>query len=321
MKIYAERNLMFSNYLRVQLVCNHLAKEEDIEIEYFYFTDEMSGFQPGKAFQADVILFQNPRLMLKAPSGLNYIWDLDDVMDAEEATDDPRILRASMDIAFSKTRKVIWGNEAIKKHYGDRFKGESMVMDDFLDPCTHKAVNKKSKRIKIGYIGTNYYVEEVRQLIPIMKSLMEKYDVDCGILGVDDLKEDIIEAGIEFIPYNNNYDNFNQYLADQGFTIGIVWYDQSKEINIPKTHLKFSEFSWLGIPTVSSRFITGDYVGEQTILCGNLQELEIGLMGMIESKKMRGWFSVEAELFAKDNFSLHKRLPIYINFFKEKDVL
>jgi hypothetical protein len=286
--------------------------------EIKFFTKET--FSPAEALWSDIVYFQSPELAVKFPRGPKYIWDLNDYLESTEVTEfeEIKLLVLTMQISFKKSHGVIFSSKKLAKHYKNWFQGRSIVMDDYIDPCTHKATNQNSEHqyLRVGYFGTDYYKKETLDLIKMMTDL--KTPCYFSVMGVSNCQKEIEAAGFKYIPYNNDYGSFNQYLASQGFDIGIVWYDKNKEINISKTHLKWSEWSWLGIPTVSSRFVVEEFViGSFTKFADNEVEFRQQMRGLIKDKQERLELGERAKIYAENHSNLHDRIKIYVEFFEK----
>jgi hypothetical protein len=256
------------------------------------------------------------------PKGPKYVWDLDDYLESSEATtsEEMPLLIASMQVAFKKADLVIFGSEKLAQHYKSWYNGKSEVMEDYIDPCTHRSENKWSDRKipKVGYFGNDYYKKEVQDLLPSMKRFVSDGKCTFAVIGVENMRDEIEAAGCQYIPYNNNYAGFNKYLASFGFDVGIVWYDKDKEVNIAKTHLKWSEWSWLGIPTVSSRFVVEDFVlGSFTCFADNIDDIRKKLGYLLIHKDECLELGKWAQQYAQTKFSLHDRVSIYTKLFEE----
>jgi len=278
-----------------------------------YFTE----FNPQVALENDIVYFQSYWLYRYFVPGPKYVWDLDDVIESKECnTQESRAERITeVGRCFNSVDFVIFGSELLKEHYKDWHKGKSTVMIDYIDPCDHLAENNRvdDKKIRIGFHGTDYYIPEVEDLLPIVKRLKKKHPIEFTVIGVRGARDKILEVGehITHIPY----DQFPYGLASLGLDIGIAYYQKEKEVNLPKNHLKFSEYAWLGIPCVASEWILGQFVPKACYVPFiDLKGLEGGLERLILDKDRRLLGQI-AKKYAENNFSLHKIIDKYIKIF------
>jgi len=308
MLIVIERNKFYSNYLRCQLIGKHLP----FEVEFF---DE---FDPEQAKRADIVLFQSFYLYKSFVHGPKYVWDLDDLIENDELYSEDKIKELEIELqkCFVWCDGVIFGSDRLYDHYKKWYTGEYMIMDDYIDPCDHEAVNKPKEdgKIRIGFMGSGMYKQEVEELIPIMQELKKKYPIEFIVIGVNKAGDKLKEAGFKLVPFNKNYDEFQYLLTNEGLDIGII-YQKPRDVMIAKNYLKFAEFSWFGIPVVATERITGRYV-PQTLYrpFDTLKECYRQLEGLILDKD-RARLGKNARKFVKVNFSLHDRVKTYENFF------
>jgi len=304
LKIYAEKNEYYSNYLRVQLLCKHLP------YEVTYFTE----FNPNVALENDIVYFQSYWLYRYFVPGPKYVWDLDDVIESKECNTERSRAYREIEVGrcFKSVDFVIFGSELLKEHYKDWYKCKSTVMIDYIDPCDHEATNQKINdgKIRIGFHGTDYYDVEINDLLPVMQKLKEKYPIEFIVIGVNTAHNEIEEAGFTHIR-QVPYEQFPYALAAQGLDIGVAYYRQDKEVNLPKNHLKFSEYAWLGIPCVASEWILGQFVPKDYFApIKDINDMYEAIESLIKGKELKDY-----KKFVEDNFSLHQIVPKYIKLF------
>jgi len=250
-------------------------------------------------------------------SGPKYVWDLDDVIESDECNTEKSKAIREIEVArcFESVDFVIFGSDLLKEHYKDWYQGKSEVMIDYIDPMDHQATNQKPNdgKIRIGFHGTDYYIKELKDIVPIIDRLKEKYPIEFTVIGVRTAGE--LLKNHHHIPHIP-YDQFNYGLASVGLDIGIAYYKQDKEVNLPKNHLKFSEYAWLGIPCLASQWLLGQFVPkEYYVPFTDLKDFEIKLEQLILNKD-RLKIGKKAQKYAKDNFSIEKSVKKYIKIFE-----
>jgi len=307
MRIYIQKNNFYSNYLRCQLIGKHLP----FEVTFF------EEYDPAEAEKHDICLFQSFYLYNVFSSKVKHIWDLDDVLENNEINTPEEVERiiTEMKRCFEKCDGVLFGSQLLYERYKDWYSGEYSIMDDYIDPCDHEAENqiKNDGKIRIGFMGSGMYEQEVNELIPIMTDLKKKYPIEFIVLGVGACKAKLKEAGFQCIPYDTRYSEFQYLLTSQALDIGII-YQKPREVMQAKNYLKFAEFSWFGIPVVASGWITGKYVPSRYFRpFDDLNKAYRALQGLIESSDRKKLGRL-AQKFVKDNFNLHDRIETYKNF-------
>jgi len=304
LRLYVERNLFYSNYLRCQLLAKHLPYEVT-----FY---DLNNFNPEGQ---DIVLFQTPLTNDEFIEGIKYVWDLDDVLETKEVQKDPEAIIQMMKRCFSYCDGVIFGSQGLCDHYKDWYSGKYMIQDDYIDPCDHTQENQKHKgKVRVGLMGSNCYKPEVLELLPIMDKLRDK--IDFIVIGVNSAISEIRRAGFIYIPFNPNYEEFQYFFTNQALDIGII-YQKHRDIMLAKNYLKWAEFAWIGVPVVASNWITGKYVPKELFVpIDNIKEVSGAICGLLDASK-RKLLGKKAQKFAKDNFSLHNFVNKYIKFLED----
>jgi glycosyltransferase involved in cell wall biosynthesis len=309
MKLYIQKNNFYSNYLRCQLIGKHLPCEVTFFEEY----------DPVEAEKHDICLFQSYYMYKSFSPKVKHIWDLDDVLENDEinSIEDQQTIINEMKRCFSSCDGVIFGSDRLRGRYKDWYSGKCMIMDDYIDPCDHEAVNqsKNDGKIRIGFMGSGMYEQEVNELIPIMNDLKKKYPIEFTVIGVGKCKHNLEESGFKCIPYDARYDEFQYLLTSQSLDIAVI-YQKPREVMQAKNYLKFAEFSWFGIPVVASEWITGRYVPHRYFKpFDTLKECYRAIEQLIKGDRKK--LGTQAMKFVKDNYNLHDRVDTYIKFFKE----
>ena len=304
MKLCVEKNGFYSNYLRCQLLANHLP----FDVTFY----DLKNFNPEGH---DIVLFQTPLASDEFIEGIKYVWDLDDVLETKEVQKNPDTMIQVMKRCFSYCDGVIFGSRGLYDHYKDWYSGKYMIQDDYLDPCDHIQENqtKKDGKIRVGFMGSNCYRREVIELIPIIKDLQKKHPIEFIVIGVNSVISEIKEAGFTHVPFNPNYEEFQYLITNQCLDVGII-YQTERDIMLAKNYLKWSEFAWIGVPVVASAWITGKYVPKRYFVpFDTLKEAYRGIESLLDEDK-RNKMAKEAQKFAKDNFSLHNFISKYVKF-------
>jgi len=306
LKIYIEHNNFYSNYLR----CWRLGKHLPFEVTFFETYDS------GVAEKYDLCLFQSYYLHKYFSPKIKYIWDLNDVLENKEKNTPEKREEVIIEMkrCFEKCSAVIFGSQGLYDHYKDWYSGKYMIQGDYIDPCDHTAKNQQISdgKIRIGFMGSDMYKQEVEELLPIMKKLKKEYNIEFVVLGVNGADT----GEFKHIPYDTRYDEFQYLFASQGLDIGVI-YQKNREVMLAKNYLKWAEFAWLGIPVVASEWITGKYIPQRYYLPFNtLKECYRALKRLITNKELRQQISKESERYVQ-RFSLHNFVDRYIKFFKE----
>lgn len=310
MKLYVEKNPFYSNYVAIQQVHDHLP----YEITYFNWTE----FDLEESKKHDLVVFQTPELATQFDSDTKAVWHLDDAMDVRAAHASPEEQEQKiedMKRAFSSCVGVVFGNQSLQKRYKGWYKGSYLISQAYIDPCEYKYDNHPSDKVKVGFFGTDHYKDEVLEILPVLKKLKETHGVQVTVMGVDMARKDVIKAGVNHVPHNNDFKMFARDFASQGFNIGVVWY-KDKEINLAKTAHKFAQWSWFGIPVVGSRHVTGQVAEGLAILASDTDELYQGLVSLVESSDYRQSLGVRAKKHCQKVYSLHNNLTPYRRFYE-----
>lgn len=310
MKLYVEKNPFYSNYVAIQQVHEHLP----YEVNYFDWTE----FDADEAKKHDLVIFQTPEIAASFDADTKAVWHLDDTLNADEAHDneEERLEKEiEMQRAFSSCVGVVYGTEELRKRYERWYKGNSIVSQAFIDPCEYKHESQPSERITVGFFGTNHYKPEVLEILPVMRRLREEYGVRAVVMGVDMARKEILANGVDHIPHNQDFHAFLRDFVRQGFNIGITWY-KSREINLAKTAHKLAQWSWFGIPVVTSECVTGDLARDIALTASNTEELYEQLRKLVRSREYRLGLGMKAKKHCQKVYSLHNNLSLYKEFYE-----
>ena len=154
--------------------------------------------------------------------------------------------------------------------------------------------------LTIGFMGSQTHQEDVRELAPVLKTLLDKYAdrlslVFWGCRPPEELRErpDVIWHGEPF----QSYAEFAHYFSQQASDIFIAPLSVH-EFNRAKSPLKYFEYTALGVPGVYSRIDPYEQVitdGENGLLAGSLQEWQEKIEVLILSPERRYRLAVEAQ--------------------------
>lgn len=309
MRIYIQQNSFYSNYLRCQLLGKHLP----FEVTFF------EEYDPVEAEKHDICLFQSYYLYKSFSPKVKHIWDLDDILENSELNTPEKREEIVTEIkrCFTNCDGVIFGSQGLYDHYKDWYKGKFMIQDDYIDPCDHTEKNQKhTGKLRVGFMGSGMYEQEVNELIPIMTDLKKKYPIEFIVLGVGGCKENLEKAGFKSVPYDSRYDEFQYLFTGLGLDIGVI-YQKPREVMLAKNYLKWAEFAWIGVPVVASNSITGKYVPKRYFIpFDTLKECYRGIERLLTTPEFREQISKESNKFVQ-NFSLHNFITKYEDFFKE----
>lgn len=115
---------------------------------------------------------------------------------------------------------------------------------------------------RIGYSGSNSHFDDLRMVLPSIVNIMKKYPhVQLEIIGavgkgdIDKYFHDIpqdIRNRIGLLPVTATFKEYPEWLSKQKWNVGIC-----PLVDTPftrsKSHIKFLEYSSVGIPTIASR--------------------------------------------------------------------
>lgn len=151
------------------------------------------------------------------------------------------------------------------------------VIPNALNFDDYKYNNKKNKKLRVGFQGSNIHVQDLLIVVDAIKQLQEEIDFDFYIFGIDDrpfedlnkfcltrkdedkwkwmddfpkLYEKLQEINYIHVP-TVNYKNYRDKLSELNFDIGIAPLMDTK-FNRAKSCLKFYEYSAVGTVTLAS---------------------------------------------------------------------
>jgi glycosyltransferase involved in cell wall biosynthesis len=164
-------------------------------------------------------------------------------------------------------------------------------LDDQLWPLQYPKLKSDSDRVVLGYFGTHTHLPDLEMVTPVLSGLLDRYaeklliKIWCPLLP-EDLQD---RPGVEWIRLDLEYPDFVDRLSDEEIDLAIAPLLENP-FNDCKSHLKFLEYSALGIPGVYS--LVGPYQsvvrsGENGFLSSNLMEWEMNLRNLIEKPQLR----------------------------------
>lgn len=180
---------------------------------------------------------------------------------------------------------------------------------------------KSSDKIIIGYSGSNSHQDDLQMCMPAIANLMKKYKnlwfELIGSVSKDKIKEYFGRAGfdddslkrINLLPATATFKEYPQYLAEQGWDIGIAPLVDTS-FTRAKSHIKWMEYSMYKIPVVASRVypyfmnLQGRkiIIDNKTGLLARNNEWEAKLEKLILDKDLRKTLGENAYIQVKDTW-------------------
>lgn len=200
----------------------------------------------------------------------------------------------------------------------EKYNPNITVIPNAIDPAIWKVKKpRKNKRLKIGWIGSGSHLADMPVIIPPMKEILQKYDVEFHMAGIicDDLGDDRIFHHVG----TAGYKEFPQFLAELNLDIAIAPLLDTK-FNQCKSNIKWLESSMLGIPMVLSDVKPySDSVRNYKTgyLASNTAQWVKYLSWLIESPQKRKQIGQEAKKEVLANWTIERQLPKYTSLFEK----
>jgi glycosyltransferase involved in cell wall biosynthesis len=130
--------------------------------------------------------------------------------------------------------------------------------NDYLDWLY--PTEKHNDKIIIGYAGSITHDDDLKLIVPVMNTILEKYkNVQFHLIGaIAKDKQDYFKAQFGKFSYRVKiklgvpaFHFYPEYLAKQNFDIGLAPLAEN-EFNRSKSHIKWMEYSMYKIPTIAS---------------------------------------------------------------------
>lgn len=138
-----------------------------------------------------------------------------------------------------------------KKIFADEIK----VVPNMIDLSLWKANQPKNDgRIRIGWAGSPNHYKDIMQLLPVLKSIVQKHKkVDLIFFGYcpDEFTKEFKER--LFFQKGSSYLRYAEMLPELGLDIGLIPI-ASSEFNRSKSNVKYLEYAAIGLPCVASNY-------------------------------------------------------------------
>lgn len=241
-------------------------------------------------------------------NNIPLIYDLDDDLfsirddnPAHESYAKGNMKRVYLATNLSFGDALFVSTEPLKERYQKFFK-EVMEMDMpiYVLPNYNDAelfgdkYKVNEHKVVLGYHGSITHDKDLSMILPVVDSLMDKYqDLYMELIGTvrresinklfDNIKNKMrfsIKAGTPA------FDKFPELLMSQRWDIGLAPLIDD-DFNRGKSHIKYLEYSMKAIPTVASDVYPYTYNAREAVLCKNVNEWRQKLENLIIDKKLR----------------------------------
>jgi glycosyltransferase involved in cell wall biosynthesis len=167
-------------------------------------------------------------------------------------------------------------------------------------------IENKNNKIIIGWIGSPTTYKYIENIIPYLKKIVQKYDIELQIVGAK--KEPSIEEFIKFIPWKEE----TEVSLIANFDIGIMPLENSPW-ELGKCAYKIIQYMGCDIPVVASSVGMNKEViknGENGFLVTTEKEWIEALSQLIEDKKLRISLGQNGKITVENNYCTHAKYKI-----------
>lgn len=204
------------------------------------------------------------------------------------------------------------------EHSVEKYNPKITVIPNAIDPEIWKVKKKKHRRLRIGWIASASHMADIPVILPAMKKILAKYDVEFHIAGIiaEDIKSDRVFHHIG----TKGYDEYPQFLADLGLDIALAPIKDT-QFNRCKSNIKWLENAMLETPVVASKVYPYEFSikkGTGYLAEGTNQWVKY-LSWLIESKELREKVGKAAKKEVLTNWTIDKQLPKYKELFKSME--
>ena len=234
------------------------------------------------------------------------VYELDDLLTElpEEHPDYEhyRPARPAMLRAMLEADAVIGSTPALCE-YAQSYNPRTFVFPNYLDDqlwSLRPPIKGIAGPVTIGYMGGHSHASDLKPLAPLLARLVRRYGNQVrlkfwGIVPPPILQN---EPDVEWeIPGLVSYAEFAAYFEQQSCDIFLAPLNDNI-FNRCKSHLKFLEYSALGIPGIYSRITSYESIvrhGENGLLASSANEWEESLARLIEDPELRFRLAVSAQ--------------------------
>ncbi len=211
---------------------------------------------------------------------------------------------------------VITSSPKLKGYLG-QINPNTWMIPNFLDDSlwimhSEKAHSEPGAPVVIGYMGGHTHLADLESITPVLEALIEKYgsQIRLRFWGGSPPERICNRPQVEYIPMDMlDYGRFAAYFSTQSCDIFIAPL-QNDDFNQYKSHIKFLEYSSLGIPGVYSQCESYQYIvqhGVTGFLAGSETEWFQYLAQLIDNRDLRHKIGAQAQESVKKHWLLSDR--------------
>jgi glycosyltransferase involved in cell wall biosynthesis len=211
--------------------------------------------------------------------------------------------------------------QSLKKFNANVFCIHNALSEDLWLSDQAPTAIKGNKPIRILYMGTRTHREDLEVITDAWKQINEEYKDQVTLDIIGGTPADELEFGnpIE-IPQPLIYPDFVQWLKQQGsWDIGLIPLKDT-EFNRKKSHIKFLDYSALGLPIICSKVTAYQNVavdGENALMVNNTtDEWYQAIKRLIEDEQLRGKLAAEAYSSLRTKYCLQQKATDWIDTYR-----
>ena len=196
-------------------------------------------------------------------------------------------------------------------------------LDDRLWPSLD--VTSRSDRpgpLVIGYMGGQTHLPDILSITPSLLRVLDRFGdrVSCHFWGVQPPQELLARSNVTWTALDlHSYAEFAKYFSGQVCDVFMAPLLDSV-FNRCKSHIKYLEYSWLGVAGVYSRLEPYDMIvksGQNGLLAANAPEWEEALGRLIESPALRQALAAQAQATVRRDWLLSSRAPDWLRLYQQ----
>lgn len=199
---------------------------------------------------------------------------------------------------------VITSTDFLRDYY-KQFNKAIFTMPNCIDFEKWKPIKKKSKKVRVGWIGGGNHEEDLRDLVDVIPEVLKRcknvefyfvHGVPSYLKGIKGVKHNLTWVSI---------DEYPAHVASMGFDIGLAPLAFNK-FNMAKSNLRWLEYSSLGIPTVATDiepYAKSIEQGKTGYVCTTKEDWISSICELVDDEKKRDMVGEGAmqEVFEKFN--------------------
>lgn len=202
-----------------------------------------------------------------------------------------------------------------------------IVLPNFLNDNIwqlHSPSKKKKEKIVLGYMGSHTHQPDLKIITPVLLNLLKKYPktLEIHFWGMPPAQELVASSQVHWhSTIVEKYSDFVGYFQTQAQSIDIFIAPLVKNpFNLSKSHIKFLEYSTLGVSGVYSdiepysKIISHRQTG---LLASNAIEWEENLICLIEDSDLRFSLAIGAQEEIKENWLLSRNATNWVKAYQQ----